>query len=87
MANTRTVWAHLLIKHNDNTAKAEEELRLYRDGDETSEMAYAKWADIHATLEVALTRLGEEGQKQARSVSIEPGATTYLWADAIAAHL
>jgi hypothetical protein len=50
----------LLVKHNDNVGKANEELRYYRDRDETSEMAYAKWADIHATLEVALTRLGKK---------------------------
>jgi len=87
VANTRTVWAHLLIKHNDNVATADEELRLYRDGDETSEMAYAKWADIHATLEVALTRLGEDGQKQAKLASVQPGTTTFLWADGIAAFL
>jgi hypothetical protein len=87
VANTRTVWAHLLIKHNDNVATADEELRLYRDGDETSEMAYAKWADIHATLEVALTRLGKDGQEQSKKASVEPGTTTFLWADGIAAFL
>jgi hypothetical protein len=87
IANTRTVWAHLLVKHNDNVTKAEQELRLYRDGDESSEMVYAKWADIHAVLEVALTRLGEDGQKQASAASLEPGTITYLWADAIAAYL
>ena len=85
--HTRTLWAHLLVKHDDNIARAEEELRLYRDGGETSEMAYAKWADIQATLEVALTRLGEDGQKQARLASVEPGTITYLWADAIAVFL
>lgn len=87
VANTRTLWAHLLVKHNDNVKKADEEIRLYRDGDETSEMAYAKWADIHATLEVALTRLGEDAQKQSKLAGIEPGTTTFLWADATAAYL
>jgi hypothetical protein len=87
VANTRTVWAHLLVKHDDNVERADEELRLYRDGDETSEMAYAKWADIHATLETALTRLGENGQKTSRLASVEPGTITFLWADAIAAYL
>jgi hypothetical protein len=87
VANTRTLWAHLLVKHNDNVGRAEQELRLYRDGDETSEMAYAKWADIHSTLEVALIRLGEDGQKQATLASIEPGTIIYLWSDAIAAYL
>ena len=63
----------------DNVARADEELRLYRDGDETSEMAYAKWADIHATLEVALTRLGEDAQKQSKLAGVEPGTITFLW--------
>ena len=31
VANTRTVWAHLLVKHNDDVSKADEELRLYRE--------------------------------------------------------
>jgi hypothetical protein len=87
VANTRTLWAHLVIKHDDDIKRAEEELRLYRDSDETSEMAYAKWADIHTTLEVALTRLGEDGAKQARLAAVEPGPIVYLWADAIAAYL
>lgn len=85
VANTRTLWAHLVVKHNDDVKKADEELRLYRDGDETSEMAYAKWSDIHTTLEVALTRIAEDGAKQAGLASVEPGAVVFLWADAIAA--
>jgi hypothetical protein len=87
VANTRTPWAHLLVKHNDNSKRADEELDLYRDGAETSEMAYSKWADIRATLDVALTRIGEDGQYRAGLAGIKPGTVTYLWADAIAAYL
>lgn len=61
VANTRTIWAHLVIKHADDFDKANEELRLYRDEDDTSEMAYLKWAHIHAELAVSMTRLAEEG--------------------------
>jgi hypothetical protein len=42
-------------------------------------------ADIHATLEVDLTRLGEDGQKTSRQASVEPGTIHLLWADTIAA--
>src|ERR1700690_3281483 len=51
VANTRTIWAHLLVKHNDNYAKADEELTLYRDNDATSEMAYKIWVGIHKMLD------------------------------------
>ena len=41
VANTRTIWTHLVIKHGYDVAKAEAELAAYRDDDATSEMAYA----------------------------------------------
>src|ERR1039457_5478402 len=44
-------------------------------------------ADIHATLELALTRFGEDGQKRAKLASAEPGTIAHLRADAIAACL
>jgi hypothetical protein len=40
VANTRTIWTHLVIKHGYDVAKADEELELYREADVTSEMAY-----------------------------------------------
>lgn len=40
IANTRTIWTHLVIKHADDFDKANEELKLYRNADVTSEMAY-----------------------------------------------
>ena len=39
------------------------------------------------TLEVALRRIGEDGQMLATKAGVEPGTITYLWADAIAAYL
>ncbi len=84
VANTRTIWTHLVVKHADNFARANEELALYRAADVTSEMEYAAWSEIHAQLDVALTRLSEEGSVRARSVGVEPGEIKYLWADAIA---
>ena len=40
VANTRSIWAHLVIKHADSFSKANEELMYYRTQDDTSEMAY-----------------------------------------------
>jgi hypothetical protein len=84
VANTRTIWTHLVVKHNDNFTLANEELALYRASDVTSEMEYAAWSAIHAELDVALTRISEEGSQLARGASVEPGSIKYLWADAIA---
>jgi len=40
VANTRSIWTHLVIKHADDFAKADEELKLYRTADPSSEMDY-----------------------------------------------
>lgn len=84
VTNVRTIWAHLLIKHADDVKKANEELKLYRDPERTSEMDYRIWSDIHVKLDVALTRLVELGKEEADQQKVEPGTFTYLWADAIA---
>lgn len=87
VANTRTIWTHLVIKHADNVGKAEEELKLYREADTTSRMAYVNWAAIHTELDVALTRVAEQGLELAQQQGVVPGPVTYLWADAIASEL
>lgn len=87
VANRRTLWAHLAVKHADDLDKADAELDLYRDGEEASEMAYRKWEAIHAELPVALTRIAEQGRNAAIAVGVEPGKETYIWADAIASQL
>jgi len=83
VANTRTIWTHLVIKHGDDFKKANEELRLYRDAETTSEMAYRIWRDIHRELGVSMTRISEIGSKLARHAGVSPGRIQYLWADAI----
>src|SRR5579875_508961 len=87
VANTRTIWTHLVIKHADSIAKADVELALYREADVTSEMAYQMWSAIHAELGVALTRIAEIGQQLAAKAEVFPGEITFLWADAIASQL
>lgn len=87
VANTRTIWTHLVIKHADNIGKANEELKLYRDSDPSSEMAYKIWCEIHRLLETSMTRIAEEGKRRGRVAGVEPGEIMYLWADAIANEL
>lgn len=84
VANTRTIWTHLVVKHADDFAKADEELKLYRDADSSSEMAYAIWRQIHGLLETSMTRIAKEGARRATQDGVTPGSITYLWADAIA---
>jgi hypothetical protein len=84
VANTRTIWTHLVIKHADDFAKANEELKLYRNADVTSEMAYQMWAHIHQELAASMTRIAEEGARLAKLAGIEPGKIKFLWADALA---
>jgi hypothetical protein len=87
VANVRTVWAHLLIKHGDNYKLANEELELYKDGDRTSEMDYRIWSEIYSLLEVSLVRLHDIGRDEARKQGSQSGILKYLWADAIASML
>ena len=84
VANTRTIWTHLVIKHADDFDKANEELRLYRDADTSSEMAYQIWTHIHRELATSMTRIADEGVRLARSARVTPGPIKYIWADAIA---
>ncbi len=84
VANTRTIWTHLVIKQADDFDKANEELKLYRNADVTSEMAYQMWAHIHQELAASMTRIAEEGERLAKRAKVSPGEIKYLWADAIA---
>jgi hypothetical protein len=84
IANSRTIWAHLLIKHKNNYGKADDELALYRDNDATSEMAYQIWVAIHKTMEPDMVRLAALGDQEAGARGIQPGSLKYLWADAVA---
>jgi len=87
VANVRTVWTHLLIRHGDNYDLANEELQLYRDEERSSEMDYQIWAEIYLQLEVSLVRLHALGVEEAKQQEVEPGSLKYLWADAIATNL
>ena len=84
IAKTRSIWTHLVFKREGNFSRANEELNLYRDEDETSEMAYGKWAAIHRAMKANLTEIAEQGSLLAKEASVKPGEVKYLWADAIA---
>lgn len=87
VANTRTIWTHLVVKHGYDIAKADEELKLYREADVSSEMAYQAWTDIHSKLDVALTHVAKIGLERAKKARVTPGDVIYIWADAIASYL
>lgn len=78
VANARTIWTQLVIKHADDFEKADMELRLYRDADTTSEMSYAIWTDLHSELATSMTRIAEEGARLARKAGVAAGSLTYL---------
>jgi len=84
VGNVRTIWAHLLIKHNWDFDIANEELSLYRDADSSSEMSYHIWKEIYLSMKSNLTVLINLGSEYAKKEGIKPGKLKYLWADAIA---
>lgn len=83
VANTRTLWSHLLMKHK-SVSVANEELALYRDREDSSEMAYRKWVALHRELGPHMVRLSKIGAERAVDAGVQPGTLKYLWADAIA---
>lgn len=87
VANTRTIWTHLVFKHQGSIKKANEELALYRNEDETSEMAYAKWRAIHRELAVSLKNIAADGSRKAQAARTRAGDIVYIWADAICTSL
>lgn len=84
VTNVRTVWTDLVIKHNDNVALANEQLQLYERSEATPGMDYEVWSDLNGELDVALTRISDDGAARAYEAGVEPGSIKYLWADSIA---
>lgn len=83
VANTRTIWTHLVFKHDD-LATADEALRLFRDEDLSSEMTYQYWTALHQEVVSSMEEIANEGNRLARGAGVRPGSVLYLWADAIA---
>lgn len=72
IANARTIWTHLVFKHEGNLKRANEELELYRDDDETSDMAYKKLVTIHREIRVNLTKIVENVNIFANAAEVSP---------------
>jgi hypothetical protein len=72
------------VQHKGDLGRANEELKLYRDEDETSDTAYRKWVAVHREMNRNLTEIVEQGSLLAKKALVEPGKIKYLWADAIA---
>lgn len=83
VANTRTVWAHLLIKHDFNYEIANEELALYRHQDSSSEMEYRKWREIYSLMKPNMLKVGQLGDSEAANQKVKAGKVRPLWFDAL----
>ena len=84
VTNVRTIWAHLVIKHDNNVGLANEELYYYRTREMPSEMEYSLWRDIHPLVGSSMEKLAELGNKLALKQGARAGSLRFLWADAIA---
>jgi hypothetical protein len=84
VANRRTIYAHLLLKHNGDTSRANQELDLYRDDDADSEMHYSIWGTLHGELADSMPTIVKDGAAAARRAGVAAGALTFLWGDAVA---
>lgn len=71
------------MKHR-SIAKANEALRLYRQGSDESEMAYKIWCAVHAEMEPDLCKLADAGSAAVIAQNLEPGKVRYTWADIMA---
>jgi len=83
VANTRTIWTYLVFKHKGDIQLANSELELYRDRDETSDMAYKKWTAIHKAMKDTMVAIAAEGSTLAEERGVKGGKVVFLWADAI----
>ncbi len=94
VANTRSVWTHLVMKHialnpNDSVSKAiiraNEELKLYREDDYSSEMRYDLWEALFLEMEESMDKIIEIGAEWAekKGLRYKRPRFKYLWADGI----
>lgn len=87
VGNVRTIWSHLLIKHRMNRRTANQELKLYYDGERDSEMDYEVWRDVYLSMEENIRVLGQRAATAAMADGITPGRLRFMWPDAVASHL
>lgn len=87
VGNVRTIWSHLLIKHNGMRSKANQELKLYKDDQRDSEMEYRIWRDIYLALEPNILTVGRLASEAAATQNVTPGTLRFMWPDAVASFL
>ncbi len=89
VGNVRTIYSHLLLKHHGNRARADEELKLYRepDGRRPSEMEYQIWRDIYLSLKNSLQQIASMGNEEANKQGTPVGEHVFMWADVISSHI
>lgn len=83
VGNVRTIWSHLVVKHQGDWEKANEELELYRFDDTSSEMHYQIWRDIYLSMSHSLDVIGTLSNTWAKEQKVKPGKLKYIWADAV----
>jgi hypothetical protein len=87
VGNVKTIWSHLLIKHNGKRNRANQELKLYKDDQSDSEMDYQIWRDIYLALEPNILTVGRFASEAAVAQNVTPGSLQFMWPDAVAGFL
>jgi hypothetical protein len=87
VANTKTIWSHLVVANDFNVGTANQALTFYRVSDSASPMAYPMWAAIHAEMRDSMMRICEIGQDIVPDLCSEISTARFLWADAISCKL
>ena len=87
VGNVRTIWAHLVIKHEGDWEKANEELKLYHEDDVSSEMHYLIWRDIYLSMACSLEIIKGISDSWAKEQEIKPGKLKHIWIDAVCSAL
>ena len=87
VGNVRTIWSHLVIKHEGDWEKANEEHQLYQFDDISSEMHYKIWQQIYTSMKENLDIIYEISLNWAKDQGVKPGRKKYLWIDVICSHL
>lgn len=85
VGNVRTIWCHLLVRHNCDQDSVNVELQAYRDHDNNSEMAYRLWREIYPRMRNDLHTLASWVNEQSAVTPAEQ--PDYLWVDAICSEL
>jgi len=83
VGNVRTIYSHLVIKHEGDWEKADEELNLYKFDDISSEMHYRIWQDIYVSMKSTLDIIYKISCKWADEQGVKVGKHKYLWIDAV----